>query len=132
MIDSFSGGYSFLSNFFPCKIKYEGIIYPTSEHAFQASKTHNMDERKKIAMVSGPGRAKRMGRKVNLRSDWGAVRLGIMEAILRVKFADPDLLSRLLQTGSEELVEGNNWGRHVLGRNKRWRRESSWQIIDED
>ena len=39
MINSFVGPCRFLSNFYPSEITYEGITYPTVEHAFQASKT---------------------------------------------------------------------------------------------
>ena len=38
-IESFHDEYRFLSNFWPVLIDYEGIVYPTSEHAFQAAKT---------------------------------------------------------------------------------------------
>lgn len=34
----------------------------------------------------------------------------MMEYLLRQKFHDPELQQRLLDTGSEELVEGNTWG----------------------
>ena len=116
MINSFAGRNSFLSNFFPCKIRFEGITYLTSEHAFQAAKTLDIDERKQIALAPTAGKAKRMGRKLKLRRDWESVRIEIMEAILRIKFSDPDLLARLLETGTEELIEGNNWGDRFWGK----------------
>lgn len=47
MIDSFRGQYRFLSNFFPALCNYEGIVYPTVEHGYQAAKTLNLDIRKK-------------------------------------------------------------------------------------
>lgn len=37
-ISIFAGEYEYLSNFFQCPVYYEGIIYPTSENAFQAAK----------------------------------------------------------------------------------------------
>lgn len=37
-IKSFTGKYSFLSNFYPCKVLFEGVRYPSVEHAFQAAK----------------------------------------------------------------------------------------------
>ena len=37
-INSFSGAYAFLSNFEPAPIYYDGLSYPTVEHAFQAAK----------------------------------------------------------------------------------------------
>ena len=32
MITRFDGRYGFLSNFYPCKIEYQGITYPSVEH----------------------------------------------------------------------------------------------------
>lgn len=109
-IDSFDGQFAFLSNFFPAEVVFEGISYPTSEHAFQAAKTHDQNKRVGIAIVTSPGRAKRLGRKLPLRKDWNSVRIGIMEHILRIKFSDPELKSRLLNTDDAELIEGNDWG----------------------
>ena len=43
-IDSFSGEYDFLSNFYSQEITYDGIKYPTNEHAFQAAKTLDLVE----------------------------------------------------------------------------------------
>jgi N-glycosidase YbiA len=34
----FTHDHFFLSNFFPCKIEFEGSVYPTTENAFQAAK----------------------------------------------------------------------------------------------
>lgn len=41
IIDLFDGEYAFLSNFYLCKVKYNGIEYKHSEGAFQAQKTLN-------------------------------------------------------------------------------------------
>jgi len=38
MIDSFKGDFRFLSNFYPVNVDYEGIMYPTVEHAYVAAK----------------------------------------------------------------------------------------------
>src|SRR5207247_1025063 len=35
-IDSFSGPYRFLSNFWPAEVEFEGIAYPSVEHAYQS------------------------------------------------------------------------------------------------
>ena len=40
-IGEFDGKFRFLSNFYPSPIFYDGILYPTVEHAFQAAKTVN-------------------------------------------------------------------------------------------
>jgi len=113
MIDSFSGKHRFLSNFFPSPIPM-GMhdVAPTAEHAFQAMKTSKMREQKLVLSTETPGRAKRAGRRVTLRSDWEEVKLSVMLAVVRAKFAfehNPELVVKLINTGDQELVEGNHW-----------------------
>lgn len=115
MIGSFSGEYEFLSNFYKVDVEYEGIIYPTTEHAFQAAKTMDMGERKRIAALKTPGESKRAGRRVTLRKDWESVKDGIMYDILVKKFSNEDLKKQLLATGDEELVEGTTWHDNYWG-----------------
>lgn len=58
-----------------------------------------------------PSEAKRLGRRVRLRSDWEQVKYDVMLDVVRAKFNQhPDLAQKLLATGDEELVEGNDWG----------------------
>ena len=110
MIDNFRGKYFFLSNFYNSPVTYDGITYQNSEAAFQAQKTLDIEKRKEFSKIE-PALAKRKGMKVKLRSDWEDVRLRIMLEVCRAKFTqNPQLAKRLLATGDEELVEGNNWG----------------------
>ena len=56
-------------------------------------------------------KAKRKRRQVKLRSDWDAVRLSVMEDVVRAKFLqNPDLAARLVATGTMPLEEGNDFG----------------------
>lgn len=100
----------FLSNFWPVKIVVDGVEYPSVEHAFQASKTLSLPDRFTIKGISGPGQAKRFGRTVPVRPGWDVMKVGVMLGLLRQKFSDPTLRTRLLDTGDAELVEGNWWG----------------------
>ena len=109
MIDCFDGKWAFLSNFYWNEIEHEGIVYPTNEHFFQAMKTLDNNERRQIANCLTPGQAKRMGRRVALRSDWESVKEDVMLLGLCLKFADEQLADWLLETGDEELVEGTTW-----------------------
>ena len=109
MITEFDGKYAFLSNFYPSTFTHDGIEYPTVEHFFQAAKTLDIKEKKAFATAATPGQAKRMGRKVQLRSDWEKVKEYYMELGLRLKFENPSLRQKLLETGSNELIEGNSW-----------------------
>ena len=108
-INSFRGEYSFLSNFYFCNIWWEGINYPSTEHAYQASKTLDDDQRKVIAQATTPGKAKRLGKKITLRDDWDKVKVLIMRELLLRKFAIPELKAKLMATGDKELVEVNTW-----------------------
>ena len=110
MIDKFRGNYYFLSNFYPCKVQYRGITYPTSEAAYQAQKTINENERLRISKIEDPKIAKAEGQKLDLRSDWEDVKVDEMYLICMNKFLqNPKLEELLLATGEEELVEGNHW-----------------------
>ncbi len=108
MIDSFNGKYRFLSNFAPCKVEYDGLEYASTESAYQAAKTTNTALRKEF-QTSKPGDAKKLGRKVVLRPDWESIKLEVMEQLLRQKFTQPDFKRALLNTGDEDLIEGNTW-----------------------
>ena len=109
-ITSFSGEYYFLSNFFPCMISYDRIVYPSTEHAFQAAKTHDNREKLEISEQSSPGKAKKLGRKVSRREDWDAVKLSIMHDVVKIKFdSNPELKDKLIETFPHQLVEGNTW-----------------------
>ena len=110
MINRFIDEYEFLSNFYPSPIYDDtGKEYPTVEHYFQAMKTFNPQKRELIRLAESPGKAKRIGRLVQLREDWENRKLDIMEKALIQKFQIPKLREKLLATGNEELIEGNFW-----------------------
>ena len=85
-IEQFEGEFAFLSNFYPLKFDWEGITWKTNEHAYQAAKTKNHEERLVIAALKTPGKAKAAGRKVTIRTNWDIVKFDVMESILRAKF----------------------------------------------
>lgn len=115
-ITFFRGENYFLSNFFPCTVTYEGITYPTSEHAYQAMKTLKQSIREEISKLGTPGEAKRVGRKIDIRSDWERVKIKIMEEIVWEKFSKhEDLKKLLLSTGDTLLFEGNDWHNDYWG-----------------
>lgn len=111
MINSFTGEYDFLSNFYLVEVRYAGAGYPSVEHAFQAAKCANPSERRMFRSGITAGQAKRLGRKVELRKDWERAKLSVMESLVRQKFeVYQDLAKKLLDTGEQEIIEGNNWG----------------------
>ena len=111
MIDSFSGEYRFLSNFYQAEVEFEGMMYPSTEHAYQAAKTLDLKSR---AMFQGgtAGQAKRLGQVIILRDDWthDNVKISVMYAVLLDKFTrHQDLRKQLIATSPNELIEGNTW-----------------------
>jgi ribA/ribD-fused uncharacterized protein len=114
-IDSFSGKYRFLSNFYMHPVNFEGILYPSSEHAYQAAKTLSQEERKMIASLPTPALAKKDGKKLTIRNDWEEVKYNIMKEIVSEKFKDNDLKNKLNETSEYELIEGNTWGDTIWG-----------------
>lgn len=109
-ISTFTGEYSFLSNFATSPITYGGVIYQTNEHFFQAMKTKDQKEREMVAAQSTPGLSKRAGRRIHLREDWEQIKDDVMLHGLRLKFQHPHLRDKLIATGNAILIEGNTWG----------------------
>jgi ribA/ribD-fused uncharacterized protein len=87
----------------------DGESYDSVEKAYQAAKTVIPAEREKIRNATTSGKAKHLGRKVTLRPDWDAVKVGIMTDLVEQKFRDRELADLLLSTGDAELIEGNTW-----------------------
>jgi hypothetical protein len=114
-IDKFIGSHSWLSNFYPHPVEFEGMEYPTVEHAYQAAKTLDEAQRAKVRQAATPGKAKALGKRVTLRHGWNDMRLAVMRAILEVKFANPTLRAKLIATGQDELIEGNTWNDRFWG-----------------
>lgn len=114
-IDNFRGDYRWLSNFHEIEIHYEGRIYATTEHAYQAAKTLVPEEKDEVQAASTPGRARRLGQKVSMRADWDKAKRAVMLELTRQKFKDPHLREKLIQTGRHHLIEGAPWGDRYWG-----------------
>lgn len=109
VIVSFTRASCFLSNFHSAVVTYDGIAYPTVEHAYQAAKCVDPEQRKGFNWHISAWKAKRLGRKVKIRPDWEAVKSTIMLELLRQKFSKGPFKGWLLSTIGYELVEGNDW-----------------------
>lgn len=118
MIDSFFGVHRFLSNFYKTPTPVcdnEGIEYPTVEHAYQASKTDDLEIREAFAKLKSPYDAKKFGQEVECRPNWETARIPIMRDLLMRKFNMPLMRHRLIATYPHELVEGNTWHDNFWG-----------------
>jgi len=117
-ISRFRGEYRFLSNFYNARFKYEGIRYPTSEHAYQERKTLDEERRKEIREAPTAFMSAKIGRREDtvLRPDWDAIKGDVMLPIVRAKFQqNPDLVKKLIDTGDTYLIEGNYWHDNFFG-----------------
>lgn len=113
MINEFRGKYYFLSNFYETPVTWNGLTYLNNEAAFQSAKTFS--DRECFTNLD-PSSAKKLGRKVQLRSDWENVKNDVMYEICKAKFSqNTELKKRLLSTGNEHLEEGNTWGDKIWG-----------------
>ena len=116
--EGFCGEFEFLSNFSASPVEYKGHIYPSVEVAFQAAKAFNEVDAglfKKFKTHFDSGKAKRLGRQINLRPDWENIKLDVMFDLLCKKFQIPSLRQQLLATGDIELVEFTVWHDNYWG-----------------
>lgn len=109
--------YRFLSNFYigrPIMTPYGDMM--TGEHFFQACKAITGDDFRRVQRTRSPGDSKSLGRRIQLREDWEAVKYDVMAVVIRSKFSvgreEADLL---VETGNALLVEGTFWGDQVWG-----------------
>ena len=108
----FRGNHYFLSNMCPCPngvgVMIDDKIYKFScvESAFQAHKDPSRaDEFEKLDGYA----AKKLGRRVTLRSDWENIKDDLMLSLVTAKFLQNyDMYCRLLKI-SDEIVEENTW-----------------------
>ena len=115
-----SKDYKWLSSFNKANpFEYNGKIYPTVEHAFQAQKI-DLDDPKKDEYQDKltdekltPNEAKKMGGKGYFKSnnysfrakDWDKVKLSIMKDIVSEYYkSNPDMGKKLVETGDKKLV----------------------------
>jgi ribA/ribD-fused uncharacterized protein len=113
-IDSFTGEWDFLSNFFTYPIAYRNMLFKSTEHAYQADKFLDEEQRRVFTLDFNPnltaGQAKRLGLKMKpIREDWEAVKLATMRDVLIEKFTPMEMRLKLASTVKAELVEGNWW-----------------------
>ena len=110
--------YGCFSNFSPHDIIDDNsVIYPTSEHYFQAHKFTDYYYFNRVLEAKTPNKAAILGRNKNypLRPDWEAVKNSVMYKALELKFTQhPDISAVLLGTGDAVLIENTTndyiWG----------------------
>ncbi|KZT64781.1 DUF1768-domain-containing protein [Daedalea quercina L-15889] len=126
--DSNAPYYEF-TNFASYAIHWDGHMYPSAEHLFQAHKfmPHRPDIARRIRRL--PSSRAALEEAGNLRSlqraDWLDINIDVMDNVLEAKFAQHlSLRHKLLETGNSKLIEDSPidpfWG---CGRDRRGRNE---------
>jgi len=118
-IKGFFGQYRFLSNFHTCEIHFDGLIYSSTEAAYQSAKTKDFEKRKEFTILV-PNKSMKKGRELEktsyFRKDWKEVKFDVMSAVIFDKFyRHPKLREALLDTGNKCLEETNHWGDRYWG-----------------
>ena len=103
----FKDEYGFLSNFYPCKVTTPLGTFQCSEAAYMAEKCASPLLVEKFFNLKG-AQAKKLGSQVPLRDGWNDMRIEKMEMVLRAKFSDPELFSRL-KAVTGIIQEDNMW-----------------------
>lgn len=114
-ITSFTGAYRWLSNFAECSVKFQGEVYRTVEHAYQAAKSEDPLYREIVRNCKTPGEAKRFGRVAPISEGWAERKENVMLELTRKKYQHEYYRQLLIATGSLNIVEGNNWGDNFWG-----------------
>ncbi len=104
----FKDEFRWLSNFWPAPVMLDGVQFDSVEHAYQAAKT--TPENRQVFIGCTPGQAKRRGRTVPIRPEWGSVKVETMRSLLAQKFAQGTELGNRLAALEGKITEGNDWG----------------------
>lgn len=122
-IHSFTDDYSFLSNSFPCTIEIDGLKFNSAEAAFWSQRVKDINARRKYARLS-PNKAREKALQAVPIDDWDEVKDDIMRKVLKIKFSNPDLKKKLLDTKVQNLYNNTTyrdeyWGIYMgKGNNK--------------
>ena len=102
--------YYMFSNFSAFLVTYNGRVWMTSEHAYQAAK---FDDPSIIDLIySAPSAydAKKVARSHTnkVRPNWKGIKVAVMNAIIREKTAQHSYVrDKLLETGDREIIENS-------------------------
>ena len=111
--------YDVLNNFSANAVEIDGILYPTSEHAYQATKCTDPKGKEEIRSARSPLLAKEVSNekyKDAKDPNWKINKLAVMESILRAKLDQhQEVRDALIKSGNEEIAEDSPvdrfWGR---------------------
>ncbi|MFA7287276.1 MAG: NADAR family protein [Melioribacteraceae bacterium] len=114
-IKEFQGEYRWLSNFAPCKVKLDGIIYESVEHAYMSAKSDNIEWKAFCQDTKFAGTVKKQSRSIKLIDNWNKEKFNVMRKCLEQKFRQEPYKSKLINTANLAIEEGNNWNDKIWG-----------------
>ncbi len=101
--------YGAFSNLFRRGVEFEGTIFPTAEHAYQAGKATRASVRDWILSAPSPALAAMAAHGLytwEVVPNWAEIKFNRMRNILAAKFSQhEDLAQLLLSTGKAKLIE---------------------------
>jgi len=125
--------YGAFSNLFRRQVEFEGEVFATSEHAYQAGKARKPEVRDWVLSAPSPALVAMAAHGLyywDIAPGWSRTKFDRMRGVLRAKFTQhEDLRELLLSTGDARLVESatvdnevnrlwgevNGEGRNMLG-----------------
>lgn len=103
--------YDVFSNFSALAVEFEGVLYPTAEHAYQAAKCTDPAGKEAIRQAKSPAEAKdiaNLAYQAARHPQWDDIKVGVLEQILRAKVAQHNVVRQaLLRSGQEEIGEAS-------------------------
>lgn len=101
--------YGAFSNLFRREMEFEGDLYPTAEHAYQAGKPRKPEVKEWLMAAPTPALLAMAAHGLyywDISPGWSTLKFDRMKRILRAKFGQhEDLRVLLLDTGASRLVE---------------------------
>ena len=104
-----------LSNFFPCRVEYEGLAYGSAEAAYQAAKFPAAERAEFTRLGAAEAKKAAHSRRID-QAAWDARKVDVMRAVVWAKFSqNPELAGQLVATGGKYLEETNWWDDEFWG-----------------
>jgi hypothetical protein len=109
-IPFYENSYFVFHNFSAHAIKYNGVVYPTAEHAFHVSKFDDVKIKEEIKNAESPLKAFELGKKYKpfRKTNWDEIKVNVLYEIIKEKVKQHEEVRKaLLVTGDEEIIEDN-------------------------
>ena len=104
MITRFKDEYEFLDTFHIHPFIYNGVEYPTVQHAYQCSKCLDVKDAETILRY-GPYDANKLGNIFHRKKNWSNAKYNVMFEILFAKLSSQPFADKLIATGRQFQVD---------------------------